>query len=165
VNRPRHPTRELARGSLAAFLLLACCGGANEPPVIGGVELPAPARAPCGLNANTQFGAGEKLVAALKKLTPQETETASDLENHCNAVWQEAVDGYYCGEIAVPAFCNTCTTEPEKSRCFDGNGHGLVMQRCYEASSKPFAANFEKCKDFAWCDSKLQLATGCKASH
>ena len=163
MNRGRRPPSTPMRGAASAFLLLACCGGGNSPPkpkTIAEIIKEDPGSPPCSLSTNTKFAEPEKLIKFLGTLTPQPGSTESDLEGHCNAVWQEAVDGYYCGEVAVPAFCNTCTNETEKLRCSEGNGHGLAMEKCYEASSAPFAANFPTCNDFAWCD--RQLKTGCK---
>lgn len=155
-------------GSMLGFLLFACCR--TTPIVVVApdgsiIKVEPPGAPPCGLNQHTKLAEDPALPKRLKLFKFKGTK-ADELDAHCRTVWQEVVEARRCGNVAIPEFCKTCGVESEKSRCLEGNGRGLVMQQCREATLAEFTQNYPTCKDFTLCASKLQAKTAeCEAGR
>ena len=146
-------------GALSGFVLVACCGGATPP------KKPEPLPGPCKLTNQTRFPEDPRLVKNLGKFTPPPEPTPDELDGHCRGVWQTVVLDKHCGDVVIPDFCATCSAE-EQPKCTEGNGRGLVMQRCREEALAIFQANYATCGDFVLCAGKLQAKTfQCKAGR
>lgn len=158
----RSKLRKHLGGSSLGFLLFACCHNTTPISVVAPdgtvIKVGPPGAPPCGLNKQTKFVADPNFAKRLKLYKYKGTKP-EHLDAHCRVVWQEVVEARRCGNVAIPEFCKTCTAEGEKSRCLDGNGRGLVMQQCREATLGEFTAGYPTCKDFTLCASKLQLKT------
>lgn len=160
--------RKRVGGSALGFLLFACCGPSEivvVAPDGSVIKVGPPGAPPCGLTQNTPLAADPLLPKRLKLFKFKGT-TPDQLDAHCRAVWQEVVEARRCGNVAIPEFCKTCSVESEKSRCLEGNGRGLVMQRCREATLAEFTQNYPTCGNFTLCASKLQAkAVACEAGR
>lgn len=149
-------------GSALGFLLFACCHSTTPIVVVAPdgsiVKVEQPGKPPCGLSKQTKLAVDPKLVERLGTYKYAGT-TPDQLDAHCRTVWQEVVEARRCGRVAIPRFCETCGDEAEKSRCLQGNGRGLVMQNCREATLAEFTQNYPTCGNFTLCASKLQEKT------
>jgi hypothetical protein len=151
-----HSRSAVLRGAASGFLLLACCGGGSAvTPPVG----PTPLSAPCKLTNQTRFPDDPKLVEHLALFSPPLEATADELNGHCNTVWQTVVEEKHCGDVVIPTFCETQCGAAEEPKCTEGNGRGLVMQRCREESIAIFQTQYAPCKDFVLCAEKLQSKT------
>ena len=154
----RRIVRAVLCGAVPGSMLVAC----GPPPPPPPPPQPPP---PCGLTDQTRFPDDPKLVDNLGLFTPPPDPTADELDGHCREVWQTVVEEKHCGDVVIPEFCAACPAGKETT-CTEGNGRGMVMQRCREESLATFQANYAACKDFVLCAGKLQLkSVECKAGR
>ncbi len=152
----------LLRAAAPALVLVACCRTGPPPPP---KQQPVASPGPCGLTDQTRFPDDPKFARNLGLFTPPPEPSADELDGHCRAVWQTAVEEKHCGDVVIPEFCAACTPA-EQSKCTEGNGRGRVMQRCREESLAAFQSTYTTCKDFVLCAGKLQPKTAeCKAGR
>lgn len=151
----------------SGLVVFACCGGGTVGPGPDpSTPTEPPPQSPCELNSGTKFPDDPKLVKNLRFFAPPEAPSADELDGHCRAAWQEVVEDRHCGDVVIPAFCEGCAAAAQKPYCYEGNGRGLVMQRCREEALPTFTSHYPFCKDFELCAGKLQLATlECKAGR